>query len=104
MLQFENVDEMLRGGLLGGTHFGQLERAAQVGPRASAVDERTHADGGIDIALGRGFSYRAPGSLRQALGGNIRQQRRGAGELHEVAAVEQFGGSHKVSSILNRAC
>src|ERR1700675_3061718 len=92
---------MLRGGLLGGADFGQLERTAQVRPRASAVYERTYADGGIDIALRCGFPYRAPGFFRHALSGDIGQQRRTSGEFHEVAAIERSGWFHNVSFYVN---
>ena len=43
MLQLEDIDEVLGRGLLGRPDFRQLQRAAQIGPRAAAVDQRAHA-------------------------------------------------------------
>ena len=88
VLQLEDIDEMLRGGLLGGADFRQLERAAQIGPGAAAIDERPHADARIDIVVRGHLAHRAQSFLREILRGNVGKQRRGAGQLHEIAAIE----------------
>ena len=50
LLQFEDVDEMPRRIIHGTAHLGQLQRAAQVGPGTTRVDEGPHAEAAIDVA------------------------------------------------------
>ena len=51
LLQFEDVDEVLRRVLHGAADLGQFERTAQVGPRPARVDEGPHAEPAIDVPL-----------------------------------------------------
>src|SRR6266699_1839396 len=48
-LQLEHVDEMLRCFHLRLPNFRKFQRSAQIGPRASAVDDRLHAQPRVNI-------------------------------------------------------
>ena len=52
LLQFEDVDEMLRRVIHRTAHLGQLQRTAQIGPRPASVDEGPHAEAAVDLARG----------------------------------------------------
>ena len=54
LLQFEDVDEVLRRVVHGAADLGQFQRAAQIGPRPARVDEGANAEAPIDVARGRG--------------------------------------------------
>ena len=49
-LQFEHMDEMIGRCLLGPADRRQLERAAQVSPRAAPVDEGPDSNPAIDVS------------------------------------------------------
>ena len=87
VLQLDDIDEVQGGGLFGGANFGQLQRAAQIRPRTAAIDERAHADARIDVAVGC-FGHGAKRFFGGIPRGEIGQQRRGASQFQQIAAVE----------------
>ena len=54
-LKFEHVHEIFAGFQLGLANFGKLQRAAEIGPRAAAIDDRLHPKPGIDVLLSHPF-------------------------------------------------
>ena len=56
--------------------FGQLKRAAEIGPDAASVDEGPDAETGVDTVTGA-LAGRGPGFLFEIVEGDQAEQRHG---------------------------
>src|SRR5205085_668984 len=83
-LQVNHVDEMAAGFFLSGSDFGKLQGAAEIRPRAAAVDDGFHAEATVDVGFGVHTDC-GGGFFVEIVGGNFGEQRRGGEHLHEAA-------------------
>ena len=88
--QLVDLDVLAGGGFLGGADLGQLERAADDGEGAAAVDERAHADGAVDV----GTDAQGAGVGGGGAGGGAKESGEGgeAAPSEQLAAGEGFPG------------
>src|SRR5882672_5965794 len=84
---------MMRGFGLRGADFRELERAAEVRPCATAIDDGLYPELRVDIFL-RGQTDRGGGLRVQILRGDLCEQRRGCQIFHEAATVRSLRTRH----------
>ena len=74
LLQIEDVYEVLRGLYLSGSHFGQFEAGAEIGPGSTPIDQWLHTKPGVDV-VGRVAGNLCPAGSQCLLQADLCEQR-----------------------------